>query len=518
MQQPIILLVDSSAAERMLYRQALEQGQACCILEAASGEIALAQCRRRVPNLILLEYQLSDMDGLMFIKLLQTQWQDSPPVVMLTAYGSEAIAVGAMKAGAWDYLSKREITPEQLCHSVHTALQQTKAALKPNEERLRLALSTANMGYWDWSIQTGQVVWSDNLEALFGLSPGSFDGRYETFLQTIHPDDRPEVIQAIEQAVFQGQDYALEFRVVWPDGSIRWAATKGQVYYDRDGKPERMTGVDLNITERKQIEEELAQLLAREQAARAEAEAANQAKDEFISMVSHDLRSPLNAILGWTQLLRSRSQDPALINRALEVIERNARSQAALLEDLLDVSRMVRGTLEIQVRPVRLDILLKAAIESMQPTAQSKALQLKFALLSTEADFHLLGDPDRLQQILSNLLSNAVKFTPEQGQIDVCLERQGNIAQLTVSDTGQGIKPELLPHIFDRFQQGKNRLTRQQGLGLGLAITRHLVELHGGSIQAASAGEDQGATFIVQLPLSLEASLRQPAAGDKVRR
>jgi signal transduction histidine kinase/AmiR/NasT family two-component response regulator len=254
-----------------------------------------------------------------------------------------------------------------------------------------------------------------------------------------------------------------------------------------------------DITDRKQAEEARAQVI-REQVARQEAEAANRMKDEFLATLSHELRTPLNSVLGWARLLRTRSFDEATTARALETIERNAKSQAQLIEDILDVSRIIRGKLHLNLRPIRLAPVIEAAIDSVRPSAEAKSIQLE-ALLDPLVDL-VAGDPDRLQQIVWNLLTNAIKFTPEGGKIEVRSLRVGSHAQIQVSDTGIGISPEFLPYVFDRFRQADSTTTRSHsGLGLGLAIVRHLVELHGGSVYADSAGEGQGSTFTVQLRL-----------------
>jgi signal transduction histidine kinase len=258
------------------------------------------------------------------------------------------------------------------------------------------------------------------------------------------------------------------------------------------------TTVIRDAAERKKAEEERVQLL-REQAARAEAEAANQAKDEFLAMVSHDLRAPLGAMLGWTVLLRKRKLDERSAARALETIERNARSQARLIEDLMDISRIVAGKLRLDFRPVDLTSVIEAAVNAVSPSAHAKAIQFRLRL--DQAAGPVSGDPDRLEQIMCNLLSNAVKFTPAGGRVEVRLERTEADLRIIVSDTGKGITAELLPYIFDRFHQGSGSGAQaRNGLGLGLTIVRHLVELHGGKVSAESRGEGQGATFTVTLP------------------
>jgi signal transduction histidine kinase/ActR/RegA family two-component response regulator len=244
------------------------------------------------------------------------------------------------------------------------------------------------------------------------------------------------------------------------------------------------------------------QLLIREQMARAEAEAANRMKDEFLATVSHELRTPLNAIIGWVHLLRKSRLDEATVTRAVETIERNSRTQAQLIEDILDVSRVITGKLRLNIGPVDVASIINAAIDCVQLAADSKGIQLE-VMLDPSAR-HIAGDSSRLQQVVWNLLSNAIKFTPAGGRIMVRMERAGADVQIRVSDTGQGISPDFLPFIFDRFRQADGSTTRRHGgLGLGLAIVRHLVELHGGTVCADSAGEGCGATFTIRLPLAI---------------
>jgi signal transduction histidine kinase len=251
------------------------------------------------------------------------------------------------------------------------------------------------------------------------------------------------------------------------------------------------------------LEKERSQLLASERAARAQAEAANRAKDEFLAMVSHELRTPLSAMLGWSRMLTTGKLDPDTVSRGIEAIERNARAQTQLIGDLLDISRITTGKMQLNVRPLRLDSVVTNTIDAMRPTAQVKQILLQVNL-DTNAGT-ISGDPDRTQQIIWNLLSNAIKFTPAGGQVEISLERVGRHIQLTVADTGQGISVEFLPHVFERFRQADSSTTRKfGGLGLGLSIVRHLVELHGGTAQVDSPGEGQGATFTIRFPLLTE--------------
>jgi signal transduction histidine kinase/DNA-binding response OmpR family regulator len=254
------------------------------------------------------------------------------------------------------------------------------------------------------------------------------------------------------------------------------------------------------VAERILAEQERARLLVREQQARAEAESANRTKDEFLATLSHELRTPLTAILGWSHLLRMGRLPADSIETALETIERNAKSQSQLIDDLLDVSRIVTGKLRLEVRPIDVAPVVEAALQSIQPLAESKGIQIEKVF--DDAPLKISGDPTRLQQIVWNLLSNAIKFTPVGGRVAVRIRRQLGRLELEVRDTGQGITSEFLPHVFDRFRQADGTTTRAHGgLGLGLAIVRHLVELHGGAITVRSDGEGMGAVFVVDLPL-----------------
>jgi signal transduction histidine kinase len=248
-------------------------------------------------------------------------------------------------------------------------------------------------------------------------------------------------------------------------------------------------------------EEERRLLLEREQHARMQAQAANRAKDEFLATLSHELRTPLNAILGWAQLLAGGQLEESTARRAVQIIERNTRLQAQLIDDLLDISRIVTGKLRLELKTVTIQSILDAALESSLPTAVTKRITLAREM-NSPADT-ILCDPARMQQIIWNLLSNAIKFTPEGGEVHLTQGRQGGMLAVEISDTGVGIEPEFLPHVFDRFRQQDAATTRVHGgLGLGLSIVRHLVELHGGSIEACSDGKGRGATFVVRVPVA----------------
>jgi PAS domain S-box-containing protein len=520
-----------------------------------------------------------------------------------------------------------------------TERKQAEEALKNSQERLKLAQTVGKIGSWEWNLQTHEIIWTEELEAVYGLAPGSFDGNYETWLQTLHPDDRSRIEQDSGGSITEGREFNSEFRIFWPDGSLHWIAAKFQAFNDDTGKPWRVIGVNMDITDRKQADEALRQseerfriaqdlsldaftimhsvrdaageiidfewdyvnpkaaeilqstikdlkghrllqvlpgnktnselfgryvqvvetgiphdieisynsegitgwfrnmavklndgivvsfsditsrkqaeverinLLEREKAARTQAEAANRIKDEFLAVLSHELRSPLNPILGWSKLLQSRKFDEATTARALEIIERNAKLQIQLIEDLLDVSRILRGKLSLNIYPVNLVPTIEAALETVRLAASAKSIQIQSVYEPNVGQ--VSGDSGRLQQVIWNLLSNAVKFTPQGGCVEIRLSvvssqsqrTTDKYAQIQVSDTGKGINPDFLPHVFDYFRQENSTTTRLfGGLGLGLAIVRHLVELHGGTVSVESPGEGQGATFTVQLPLMI---------------
>jgi signal transduction histidine kinase/ActR/RegA family two-component response regulator len=279
---------------------------------------------------------------------------------------------------------------------------------------------------------------------------------------------------------------------------------------------QKATSLEIEVKERQQVEELLRLALSGEQIARAEAETANRLKDEFLATVSHEIRTPLNAIIGWSHLLRTGRLDEATTARAIETIDRNAKTQAQLIEDILDVSRVITGKLQLRNESVDIASVINAAIDSVQLAIKSKDLHLKVTLDPSAR--HTFGDTGRLQQIVWNLLSNAIKFTPPGGHIEIKVEPTEGNMQLGVADTGQGISPDFLPFIFDRFRQADGTSTRNHGgLGLGLAIVRHLVELHGGAIEAASEGAGKGATFTITLPLALQNSTDRKKVSGRLR-
>jgi signal transduction histidine kinase len=319
----------------------------------------------------------------------------------------------------------------------------------------------------------------------------------------VHPDDYDQCLGLYEASFNARIPFALEYRLCRHDGEYRWLMDHGAPQFSLNGDFVGYIGSCMDITERKEAEAEQAHL-EREQAARAAAEAANNAKDEFLAIVSHELRSPLTAILGYTRLLRT-GVGIENIDKAAAVIERNAKVQLQIIDDLLDSARIAAGKLRIEPVAVNLPSVLDAATETMRSAAETKGVRL-ITFYDPEPE-GVMGDPGRLQQVVSNLLSNAIKFTPAGGLVELRLADALDWVQITVADTGNGIDPEFLPFIFERFRQhDPASIRRVGGLGLGLSLVKSLVELHGGTIQACSEGVGRGSTLTVTLPRRREYS------------
>jgi PAS domain S-box-containing protein len=541
-----ILIVDDCLEDRETYRRYLLQDAdyEYTILEAELGAEGLILWQKYQPDGMLLDYLLPDIDGLELLVQLQSQKESKYlPVVIITGQGDESVAVQAMKAGASDYLIKRRMTAEELHLAINGAIEKTKLhnKLQESEERLKLALEGAVMGIWEWNIQTNHLVYSDLVTSIFDLPNGICLSNYQNLLELIYIEDRESVNKALAIAMQTRTKYQVEFRILRLDGTFNWVEARGKVYYDITGQPIRLIGTFMDISKSKQAQQEQQRLLKLEESARAEAEKANRIKDDFLAILSHELRSPLNPIIGWsTLLLKNNNLDATRITAALKIIERNAKLQAQLIEDLLDISRILRGKLNLEAKPVNLVNVISSVLETVKLAAETKTISLKFLVLDSSLDlssdssvnsqlnsnfhqetieivnsatglwnlesgiesqkYYVLGDAQRLHQIIWNLLSNAVKFTPKDGTVEVKLEPVGNLIQIVVTDTGKGISPEFLPYVFEYFRQADSGTTRQfGGLGLGLAIVHQLVELHGGTIQVESTGEGKGATFTVVL-------------------
>jgi len=343
---------------------------------------------------------------------------------------------------------------------------------------------------------------SGHVEEMLGYSKDEWLSTPNFWLSIVHPEDR-ERAGAEAAAIFaSGEGGTLRFRWLHKDGHEIWVEARSIVVCDENG-PVGMRGVTMDITPAVKAETERAELLRRESYARQQAEEASRLKEEFLATVSHELRTPLNAVVGWARLLRSAQLDQEGASHAIEVIERNAAAQKQIIEDLLDVSRIVAGKLRIKTEPADVLLVIHAAIDAVRPAAEAKQINISAHIEAPDAV--VKADTERLQQVLWNLLANAVKFTPAGGVVDVYLEQHDAMAEIRIEDSGPGVPPEFLPHIFERFSQADGSSTRQHGgLGLGLAIVRHLVELHGGTVSASNR-DGGGAVLTVRLPAVVDA-------------
>jgi PAS domain S-box-containing protein len=432
-----------------------------------------------------------------------------------TAQGLSPFALGTVEERLmylYSYTAVAVLT-SMLLAAVFAERKQAEEEARRSEERLRLALEAGRCGVWDWDLAGQRLTWSEEIFAIHGVSPESFGGRMEDFTAVIHPEDAARVGEAIQKALESREDYRMEFRIVRPDREVRWIQTNGRAVYDAAGAPVRMLGATIDVTERHEAEEEHARLLARESEARAEAEAASQAKDRFLATLSHELRTPLTPVLAIVSRLAADELIPSGPRRQIDVIRRNVELEARLIDDLLDLTRITRGKLDLRLEVTDLRKVVEHTIE-ISCEREMAAGRLRVVTELAPEDHRLWADPSRLTQVLWNLLSNAVKLTPAGGTITVRSRCEPDRLELQVSDTGVGIEPEVMPFIFDAFEQGRPRGPRRTGgLGLGLAISRAIAGMHGGTLTAASDGHGLGATFTLSLPRGhdLPAILETPA-------
>ena len=388
-------------------------------------------------------------------------------------------------------------------------------------KRLTFQVENSPLAVVEWDSEFRVSRWSESAERLFGWKAEEVLGKHVGDWHFVFDEDVDAVAQVTSRQRVGAELLGVQHnRNYTRDGSVLYCEWYNSVLHDASGKLVSVLSLVLDVTTRKGAEEERTALLARERELREQAEEADRLKDEFLATLSHELRTPLTSILGWATLIRSGDLDEANVPNAIQIIERNAKSQARLIDDLLDVSRIIQGNLQIEVHPLNVAPLVETTNEALKPAAAAKDIEVQLELdLGTCI---VSGDPTRLRQVVWNLLLNAIKFTPRGGAVHVTLKSvaepdefsmfdslSGRLAnsglpcvRLIVSDTGEGIKPEFLPYIFHRFRQEESSISRKAGgLGLGLAVVRHLVELHGGTVSARSAGRGQGSTFIVELPL-----------------
>ena len=396
-----------------------------------------------------------------------------------------------------------------------TARKQAEEATHTAYRQLAFHVESSPLAVIEWDSDFRVSRWSASAERLFGWKAEDVIGKHVNEWRFVFADD-VDAVALVTNRQREGVEVhgVQRNRNYTRDGSILYCEWYNSVLRGDRGKLVSVLSLVLDVTARKSAEEERAALLVRERDARRHAEEADRLKDEFLATLSHELRTPLTSILGWASMIRNGEVAGHNAARAIETIERNARSQARLIDDLLDVSRIITGNLRLDLHPLNLAPIVDAALDGLRPTADVKGILLQTRFEPREC--LIKGDPNRLRQVIWNLLSNAIKFTQRGGIVKIdltCLES----ARLIVSDTGEGISAEFLPYVFDRFRQAEASISRKQGgLGLGLAVVRHLVELHGGTISAESEGLGKGSAFTVELPLAEER--RDPARAEQRRR
>ena len=397
-----------------------------------------------------------------------------------------------------------------------TARRQAEEAAQTAYRQLSFHVESSPLAVVEWDSDFRVSRWSESAERLFGWKADEVIGKHVNEWRFVFADDVDAVAlvtnrqrEGVEvQGIQRNRNYTRS-------GSVLFCEWYNSVLRDDRGKLVSVLSLVLDVTARQSAEEERAASLLRERDARRHAEEADRLKDEFLATLSHELRTPLTSILGWASMIRNAEVEGPAAARAIETIERNARSQARLIDDLLDVSRIITGNLRLDLHPLNLAPIVEAALDALRPTADVKGIRLQTRFEPEEC--LVRGDPNRLRQVIWNLLSNAIKFTQRGGSVNIDLRCVEGTARLTVSDTGEGISAEFLPYVFDRFRQAEGSISRKQGgLGLGLAVVRHLVELHGGTISAESDGIGHGSVFVVDLPLAQER--RDPARAEERRR
>ncbi len=492
------------------------------LVRATSGQEALRQLLDGDFAVILMDVQMPGIDGMQTAKLIKERPRNRHiPIIFLTAISKDAAHIfRGYQEGAVDYLLK-PFDPEILRAKVSVfvdlwrkgeQIKQQAAMLRAQEliqlerkSETRFRALTDSMPQCVWAARKdGEVYYCNRVWKEFAGPDAGM-----SFTDAAPEDEVEEIRNAWREAVRGGPSLDREQRLRRHDGQYRWHLCRVVPERDEHGAVVGWIATATDIDQQKRIEQSNASLLTSEKEARQSAEIANRSKDEFLATVSHELRTPLNAILGWTRMLRTGAVEEKALGRALETIERNARVQTQLIEDILDVSRIIAGKLRVDIRRIDLHTVTRAAIEAVQPSADAKGVELLPNFSPDSAEF--AGDPDRLQQVIWNLIANSIKFTPKGGRVQIDLSRENSQVQLVVSDTGLGIAKDFLPHVFDRFRQADSSITRTQGgLGLGLAIVRHLVDAHDGTVEAHSDGPGTGTCMTVRLPVRVVAPAEAP--------
>ena len=540
-EKPKVLIVDDQPRNLDVLEVMLGETD-CTLVRAESADEALMCIMRHEFAALVLDIKMPGMNGIELATLIkQRKRSQDTPILFLTAHSvNEDDILKGYGVGGVDYLSKpinaeilrskvgvfveafrkaraladlnaalqHEVTRreaaqaalevanqelEQRVQDRTAALTRAHRGVRENEERLRMALDVAQIGAWEWHLGSGQMRWSADPEVLFGFPKGSF-GQELRIARRVHSEDRSRVEDAVAAAL-KTSVYEVEYRAVRPDSSVVWITERGQVFTDAEGV--RMVGISRDVTAERESAVERERLLRSERASRDEAERQSRLKDEFLATLSHELRTPMNVILGWLEILSS-GKPVRDLQSTLGLLQRNARLQAQLIDDLLDMNRLTSGNVQLEMTPVDVASTLHATVQSLKPAADAKAVQL--IAVARPDTIEIDGDARRIQQILWNVLHNAIKFTQSGASRGRGTRRRGSSLLPRQRPRHLGA---FLTHVFERFRQEDSSTTREQaGLGLGLSIAKHLVELHGGTISAESNGQGHGSAFTVRFPIA----------------
>jgi PAS domain S-box-containing protein len=472
----------------------------------ADGQAALEAVRSGPPDLVLADVMMPRLDGFGLLQALRADPQlREIPIILLSARAGEEARIEGMEAGADDYLIKpfstRELLARVEAHVRMTRIRrEAEAALQENAQRLRLAQRAGRVGIFEWQIPQNRVIWSAELERLYGLAEGSFEGTFDAWSRRVVAEDAERVAQGVDTCLRERcTDYTYDFRIILPDGAQRWLAGQAQFSFDDQGRPLRMIGVNVDIDEHKQTEE-----LLRE---------ADRRKDEFLATLAHELRNPLAPLRNGLEVMKLAGDNSEPVAQARVMMERQLEQMVRLIDDLLDISRISRGRIELRRERVELGRVVHNTVETTRPLIEQSGH--KFTIDIPADPIWLDADVTRLGQVFSNLLNNAAKFTGCGGHVQLTVACRDDKAVVTVGDNGIGIPADMLFRVFDLFTQVDRSLEKASGgLGIGLSLVKSLVELHGGSIEASSEGYGRGSEFVVHLPLAQSAGSAQPENMD----
>ncbi|MBL8373558.1 response regulator [Accumulibacter sp.] len=513
-----ILIIDDSPDDRADLRQMLLRGsdRRYRFSEAelgADGLRQLQQTREGPYDCILLDYSLPDMNAEELLAAFCAGADLPPcPVVVVTGSG-RADGRKLLRAGAQDYIGKDWTTPESLTRAVENSRErfalladraEAREVLRTERERLDLALTYGNMGIYEWHMVDDRLWWSAELYRVFGVTPETFIPTLDTFSALLHPDDREVFWQNVAESIAQRQPFLNEFRIVPPDGKVRWIADRGQTEYDAEGRGLRHFGVAFDVTEGKVAEAKLIE-------AKVAAEIANNAKSDFLSSMSHELRTPLHAILGFAQLIDLASPPPTPAQkRSIDQVLKAGWHLLGLINEVLDLALIESGKLSLSMEPVALAEVLRDCEAMVEPEAQKHGISVAFAPFAAGCSVN--ADPTRLKQVVINLLSNAIKYNKLGGAVCVtCTASPPESIRISVRDTGEGLAPEQLAQLFQPFNRLGHKGTGEEGTGIGLVVCKRLVDAMNGRIGVEST-VGLGSVFWVELRLTTEAQAAGHAA------